>query len=113
VATALVLMALGVDRQTIMQDYHLSTALRRPQNEMPPLDPAEWPGNPIVPYYVAAMNTPGGPKAEPLYTPSGASHLARFFEVIERDYGSVEAYLERELGVSPADVQRLREIYLH
>lgn len=112
VATALVLSALGVDRQTIMQDYHLSTALRRPQHEMPPLNPADWPGNPIVPYYVAAMNAPGGPKAEPLYTPSGASHLARFFEVIERDYGSVEAYLDRELGVSAEDVARLRAIFL-
>lgn len=112
VATALVLSALGVDRRTIMQDYHLSTALRRPQNEMPRLDPADWPGNPIVPYYVAAMNAPGGPKAEPLYTPSGASHLARFFEVIERDYGSVEAYLDRELGISAADLKRLQSIYL-
>lgn len=112
VATALVLSALGVDRQTILRDYHLSTALRRPQNEMPPLNPADWPGNPIVPYYVAAMNAPGGPKAEPLFTPSGASHLVRFFEVIERDYGSVEAYLDRELGVSAADVKRLQAIYL-
>lgn len=112
VATALVLSALGVDRATILKDYHLSTALRRPQHEMPPLNPADWPGNPIVPYYVAAMNAPGGPKAEPLYTPSGASHLARFFEVIDRDYGSVAVYLERELGVTAADVQRLRAIYL-
>ena len=112
VATALVLSALGVDRPAILRDYHLSTALRRPQNEMPPLNPADWPGNPIVPYYVAAMKSPGGPKAEPLYTPSGASHLVRFFEVIERDYGSVEAYLDRELGITAEDVKRLQAIYL-
>lgn len=112
VATALILSALGVDRQTIIADYHMSTALRRPQFEMPPLDPADWPGNPIVPFYVASMKAPGGPKAEPLFTPKGNSHLAQFFEVIDRDYGGVEAYLKTELGVSAADITRLRTFYL-
>jgi len=113
IATALLLSALGVDRKTILEDYHLSTELRRPQFEMPALDPADWPGNPIVPYYVASLKKPGGPKAEPLYTPKGASHLAQLFEVIDRDYGSVEAYLAKELGVTNADVTRLRAIYLN
>ena len=113
IATALVLSALGVDRKTILEDYHLSTELRRPQFEMPALDPADWPGNPIVPYYVASMKKPGGPKAEPLYTPKGASHLAQLFEVIDRDYGGVEAYLAKELGVTKADIARLRALYLN
>ena len=80
--------------------------------EMPPLTPADWPGNPVVPYYAAGQKAPGGPKAEPLYTRSGASHLARFFEVIDRDYGGVDGYLVRELGITPADVARLRALYL-
>lgn len=112
VATALILSALGVDRQTIIADYHMSTALRRPQFEMPPLDPADWPGNAIVPLYAASMKAPGGPKAEPLFTPKGNSHLAQFFEVIDRDYGGVDGYLKTELGVSAEDIARLRKLYL-
>ena len=112
ITTGLILSALGVDRKTILADYHLSTQLRRPQFEMPPLDPADWPGNPIVPYYVAAMKKPGGPTAEPLFTPKGNSHLAQFLETVDRHYGSVNAYLEKELGVGPADVARLRQLYL-
>lgn len=112
IATALVLSALGVDRQTILADYHLSTELRRPQFEMPPLDPADWPGNPIVPFYVAAQNAPGGPKAEPLYSRKGVSHLVQFFEVVDREYGSVEGFLAAELGVTEADIARLRALYL-
>lgn len=112
VATALIYSALGVPRETILKDYHLSTVLRRPQFEMPPLDPAEWPGNPIVPYYVAAQSRPGGAKAEPLFTPSGKAHLAQFFEVIDREYGSVAGYLATELGLSERDIGRLKSLYL-
>lgn len=112
VATALVLSALGVPRETILADYHLSTKLRRPQNEMPPLNPADWPGNPIVPYYVAGQAKPGGPKAEPLFTPKGVSHLAQFFEVIDQEYGSVEGYLQKELGITSLDIRQLKKAYL-
>lgn len=112
ITTGLILSALGVDRATILKDYHLSTELRRPQFEMPPLDPADWPGNPIVPYYVASMKKPGGPQAEPLFTPKGNSHLAQFLEVLDREQGGVEAYLEKELGVGPKEIARLRQLYL-
>lgn len=111
IASALILSALGVERETILADYHLSTQLRRPQNEMPPLDPADYPTNPIVQYYAAAARKPGGVKAEPLYSASGKSHLAQFFEVIDRDYGGVEGYLAT-LGITAVDVARLRSLYL-
>jgi len=111
IASALILSALGVDRETILADYHLSTQLRRPQNEMPPIDPADHPTNPIVQYYAAAAKKPGGVKAEPLYSASGKSHLAQFFEVIDRDYGGVEGYLAT-LGITAVDVARLRSLYL-
>ena len=111
IASALILSALGVDRETILADYHLSTQLRRPQNEMPPIDPGNFPNNPIVQYYAAAAKKPGGVKAEPLYSASGKSHLAQFFEVIDRDYGGVEGYLAT-LGITAVDVARLRSLYL-
>lgn len=112
IASALILTALGVDRETILKDYHLSTALRRPQNEMPAVNPADYPGNLIVQYYVAASKKPGGAKPEPLYSTSGKAHLTQFFELIEREYGSVEGYLKTELGIGPLDVAKLRAIYL-
>jgi protein-tyrosine phosphatase len=112
IGSALILSALGVDRATILRDYHWSTELRRPLNEMPPLDPAAWPGNPIVPYYAAAQKDPAKAKAEPLYTPSGQSHLVQFFAHVDKNYGSVEAMLDKELGITSADITRLRALYL-
>lgn len=112
IATALVLSALGVDRETILADYQLSTALRRPENEMPKLDPADYPGNPIVAYYAASQARPDGPKAEPLYTADGRSHLAMFFDYLDAEYGGVDAYLQSELGIGPDAMRKLRQHYL-
>jgi protein-tyrosine phosphatase len=112
VATALILTALGVDRETILQDYHLSTPSRRPEWEMPKVDPADYPGNLIVQYYAAAAKKPGGAKAEPLYGADGQSHLVKFFAHVETQYGSVEAYLDQELGVDATAIAKLRSIYL-
>lgn len=111
IATALIYDVLGVDRETILKDYHLSTALRRPEWEMPQVDPADHPNNPILKYY-AAMRAEGEIKARPLYTPSGASHLAQFFEHLDTTYGGSQAYLEKELGIEPAQIERLRTIML-
>jgi protein-tyrosine phosphatase len=111
-ASALVLSALGVDRETILTDYHLSTASRRLQWEMPKLNPADYPNNLIVQYYTAAAKKPGGAIAEPLYSKSGVSHLVQFFAYLDREYGGVDAYLQKELNVGPTDVARLRALYL-
>lgn len=107
VATALIYEVLGVDRETIIQDYHLSTELRRTQFEMPDIDPADYPGNMIVQYYMAARAQGRG--AEPLYTPSGASHIVQFFDYIDAEFGGAEAYMKDSLGLSEADIDALRE----
>lgn len=112
IATALILSALGVDRTTILADYHLSTPSRRPANEMPPLNPADYPGNPIVAYYAASQAQPGGAVAEPLYTADGKSHLAMFLDYVDEKYGGVSAYLDKELGVGPDQLTQLRRQYL-
>jgi protein-tyrosine phosphatase len=112
VATALILSALGVDQKIIIADYHLSTELRRPQFEMPKLDPKDWPGNAIAPYYAALQSSVTPQKADPLYTKSGASHIVQFFELLDQEYGGVEGYLSKELGISQIEIQRLRLLYL-
>lgn len=111
IATALLYDVLGVDRETILKDYHLSTALRRPFWEMPRVDPADYPGNLIVAHYARAYGHKDA-KAEPLYTPSGASHLAQFFAYVDKTYGGAEGYMKQVLGFGDADVARLRVVML-
>lgn len=110
--SALILSVLGVDRETIIADYHLSTPSRRLQWEMPDVKPEDYPGNMIVQYYAASAKNPEARKAEPLYTKAGRSHLIEFFEYLDKEYGGVESYLAKELQVGPKEIARLREIYL-
>lgn len=107
IATALIYDLLGVDRETILKDYHLSTALRRPQFEMPKVDPKDYPNNPIVAMYMSG-DEKQRQVVQPLYTPSGASHLAQFFTYLDRQYGGTEGYLKQEVGLTDADFAKLR-----
>ncbi|EJL30710.1 tyrosine-protein phosphatase [Novosphingobium sp. AP12] len=107
IATALLYDVLGVDRDTIVKDYHLSTALRRPQYEMPRIDPKDYPDNPIVQYYFQRSEEPRD-KPEPLYTKSGASHIVQFFTYLDSEYGGSEGYLKKVLGFTDADIATLR-----
>jgi protein-tyrosine phosphatase len=111
IATALIYDVLGVDRETILKDYHRSTELRRPQWEMPKVDPAAYPNNPILKYYAARADGQP-PKAEPLYTKGGASHLAQFFTYLDQQYGGSEGYLKQKVGLTDADIAKLRQTML-
>jgi protein-tyrosine phosphatase len=111
VAAALVLSALGVPRDVIYADYHLSTKDRRPEYEMPPIDPARYPNNPVAAYFAKAQAN-GPHPARPLYDTSGAPLLKQTFDEIDTRWGSVETYLDQVLGVSAADIARLRAMYL-
>lgn len=111
VATALIYDFLGVDRQTIVEDYHLSTELRQTQWEMPDINPEDYPGNLIVQYYVAARQS-GDDAPKPLYTPSGASQIVQFFDYIDAEFGSTEAYLKEALWLTDDELSRLREVML-
>lgn len=111
VVVALLYDVLGVDRATIHADFHLSEQVRRPQFEIPDLDPKDYPGNLIVGYY-ASKKVNGVHKPDHLYTPTGASHIDRFLDYVDRDYGGSEAYFRKVLGVSSHDLDRLRAILL-
>lgn len=112
IASALILSALGVERETILKDYHLSTPSRRPTWEMPSLNPVNYPNNWIVQYYADAAKKPGGAVAKPLYSKSGVSHLMQFFAYLDAEYGSVEGYLQKELNIGPDQIAKLRSLYL-
>ncbi len=112
VATALVLIALGVPRDVILQDYHLSTADRRPENEIPPLRPGEYPGNTVADFYLKLQSAGVPMKARPLYDSQGRPYLAYALDEIDTKWGSVENYLDKVLGVDKAKIGRLRTLYL-
>ncbi|MEM9879536.1 MAG: tyrosine-protein phosphatase [Pseudomonadota bacterium] len=110
VATALLYDVLDVDRETIVEDYHMSTRLRQTQWEMPEINPADYPGNFIVQYYIASRKAGRGP--EPLYTPSGESHIVQFLDYVDAQYGGAEGYLKEALGFSDADIAQLEATML-
>ena len=86
-AAALLLSALGVDREVIMTDYQLSAVYIRPKYE-------EFiQNNPIL-----------APLLE-----TRQKYLGAAFETINTEFGGVENYLAAHLN---ADVEKLRELYL-
>ncbi len=110
--TAVVLSALGVPRATIVEDYHLSTALRRPEYEMDKIDPALAATNPVAKLFAGYQASGAKPKAEPLKEADGTPFLSGAFAAIDERYGSVDGYLQAEVGLSKADLARLRLLYL-
>ena len=111
-ATAMVLSALGVPRTTIIEDYHLSTAYRRPEYEMPKIDPALAAGDPVAALFASYQRSPTVAKPQPLKDADGRAFLDSAFAEIGTRWGSVDAYLEKEIGIGKAERARLRSHYL-
>jgi protein-tyrosine phosphatase len=114
VATALVLTALGVPRETILDDYHLSTVHRRPEFERGNADYERLADTNIVArFYVEAdKRGPDALKPRPLYDEAGRARLLATFDEIETRWGSIERYLADVLDVDRTDLERLRSLYL-
>jgi protein-tyrosine phosphatase len=108
--TAMILSALGVPRETIYADYLLSTTYRKPEFEMPPIDAAAHPGNPVAQMFAQYHKQPAQP--QPLVDAQGRPFLTGAFEEIEAKWGSVDNYLQQEIGLTPSDVTHLRFLYL-
>ena len=53
----------------------------------------------------------GQTRSNSLLTPEGRPFLDFTLEWIDAEYGSVEAYFERQLGFSAADIEKLRAMY--
>lgn len=93
---ALVLSALGAPYDAIMEDYLLS-------NTMLDMDALRADAG-----MNAAMTALPADVAKPLLGVERA-YLDAAFDQINKDYGSVDAYLAQELGVDAAAVKRLRQ----
>jgi len=113
IASALLLTALGVPRDVIVQDYLVSTRYRRPVVERGTVDlAAAAEDNLFARLMLRYGEGDEPPQAQPLLTDDGVPYLHYALAQIEADHGSVEGYLESELGVDAADINRLRELYL-
>jgi len=96
-ATALILTALGVDRELIIKDYEATNQLwilRKTYR------------NALVQRGMDENEADALLKADPEY-------LQSFFKAIEANFGSVQIFLEKETGLTPGKLKLLRNKYLY
>lgn len=112
VSSAILLLALGVPRDVVIQDYLQSTRYRRPEVEAGDVDlPAAAKTNAFAAMMLRYSEQEGA-GAKPLLTDDGVPYLEYALAQIEEDHGSVAAFLENELGVNADDLLALQERYL-
>ena len=100
VAAALLLTVLGVPRATVMQDYLLSNRYFDPARAA-----AQDPNTAAFAQRLPADAVKALMGVEPAY-------LDAAFAAIEARPGGLAAYLRDQLGLDPATVRRLRDLYL-
>ena len=114
-AAALLLIALGVEREDVHRDYMMSTACRTPDNELDRLALAAFADDNVVArFYTDIIRRRGleAVKPKPLVDGDGRPLIEIGLEAIEAEWGSLFAYLDESLGVTAAGVKRLRTFYL-
>jgi protein-tyrosine phosphatase len=87
---ALILLALGVGRDTVLEDYSLTNQYRRDVSFL---------FSPLTPRAVVEM-----------LTSAPAHYLEAAFAAIDAAYGSTDAYLDRAFGLDAARRERLRDL---
>jgi protein-tyrosine phosphatase len=111
VVIGVILEALGVPRDTIYEDFHLTTKHRTPENELR-LDLIEkLAATNIAAERIKRRIAQEGFIVRPLVNALGQPHLAVAFEAIEEDYGGVGGYLDA-LGFDAHARETLKDLYL-
>lgn len=98
-AAAMILLALGVSRDVVMRDYMLTGRFFHPHAEVDRLRQK---------YQMQKMD----PQSILPMLEVHEDYLARALLSIEQSYPSMEIYLEKALGVGPAEVEELQARYL-
>jgi protein-tyrosine phosphatase len=97
IAAALILYALGVDEETIFNDYEATNYYRRNENAKAIAQ--------MVKYYgldeKMATNMMGAKR----------EYIQSTFTTIKAQYGTVDLYLEKVLGLNSKKIKQLRAIY--
>ena len=109
VAAALILYALGVNRDVIMQDYVLSEQILRPEDLMNGHDKNDGSHkqNPTM-----AMLAKLPKEAIGALMGTRESYLNAAFAEMEAQSGSIDNFIKEELKVSDADIAQLKALYL-
>lgn len=97
--TALLLSALGTDRQVILQDFMMTN---------------EFMTNTTKAQMAAVEKATGSRKAAEqlgVLFSVRESYLTALFDAIDREFGGIDAFLEREMDLTDARRQRLLELY--
>ena len=111
-ASALLLSALGVPRETIVQDYLLSTQYRRPAVERGNVDLEAAAKTNAFAKMMLHYNKKESKGPMPLITADGTPFINIAFAHIEQKYGSVENYLDQALAVDATEINKLKALYL-
>jgi protein-tyrosine phosphatase len=98
IAAALILYALGVDEHTIMEDYLATNYYRRAENDKAV-------GMMVKAYGLDEVTARKMMGAKPEY-------LQATFTAIKTQYGSMNNYLEKGLGLTKSDLSQLKKAYL-
>jgi protein-tyrosine phosphatase len=101
VAAALILSALGVDRDTIMEDYLLT-------NQFLPVDQEL---QRLLARYSQSSTAPAAEILRPVLE-ARESYLAAAFAAIDEQFGSTAAYLQEGLGLGQGELAQLQAWYL-
>lgn len=99
-ATVLLLWALGADRELIMQDYLKVNEYARPVVELQGRLAMERTQSAEAKIVVEKLFS-----VEP-------SYLEAVYAQINRDFGSMDAFLEQEMGLDAKNIRKLEELYL-
>ncbi len=103
VASALLLTALGVPRSTVVDDYELTERLL-------PRAPMQTSGKPGAPVggKAAAGLLALPPSAREAMWAADPAYIEAALDAVNRDYGSIDGYMRRALGLSDIEIARLR-----
>ena len=98
IAAALLLLALGVDREVVLDDYEATSRYRTIVHQQDSL--AKMLAAGVAPE--AAAGALGAPRWA----------MAEAIDAVERDLGGIDEYLTGPAGLSPDTLQRLRDIHV-
>ncbi len=112
ITSAMLLTVLGVPHQMVVEDYLLSTDFRRPVIERGDVDLAEHAKTNAFAAMMASYSQAEETHATPLVTADGTPYLEFALRQIDKDYGSVEGFLTKEVGITTEQLKRIRALYL-
>lgn len=98
-AAAIILLALGVPEATVMGDYLLTSRFFHPQRELARVR-AKYGMEDLDAEVILPM------------LEARREYLAEALAAIEAEFGTLETYLDKALGVGPQELQELRRRYL-